>query len=639
MKKYYRLLKDCFEDKDSVLTELINLEAIQHLPKGTEFFVSDLHGEYGAFDYLLRNGSGIVRKKIEECFEETRSEKEKDNLAFVIYYPEEKIKWEVEKEGLPATQKMLADMVPDLVQLVQYIGSKYTRSKIRKLMPRHFSYIIEELLAEIERCANKEQYFQIIIDKVRYLGKLEFLIIALAELIQSLAVDHLHVVGDIYDRGPAPDLIMDRLMAFRSVDIQWGNHDVTWMGAMAGSLICMVNNIRIAARYNSLSLIEDCYGINLRPLITYSQTHYRPEPSFDPILDEGDISQEERVLLNQLQQATAILQFKLEDALIERQADFQMGHRQVLRKINYEAGTISLGQATYPLKDFNASCIDPENPGRLTEEEEALLGQLRQNFQSSERLKWHVDFLFEQGSMYLAYNDVLLYHGCIPMHDNGDFKSLRIQQTSYSGKALLDFFEEQIRKSYRRPDINEDLATDLFWYLWVGESSSLFGKTAMTTFERYYIEDKASHEEKKNPYYTLRQYPDICERILQEFGVDPQHHIVNGHTPVREIDGENPIKADGRLLVIDGGFAKGYQKTTGQAGYTLVSNSYGLELVAHKPFENIATVLAGQAGIMSTKRLVELATHRKLVKDTTIGKKLSQEIQDLEWLYRHYEDY
>lgn len=639
MEKYYSLLKSSLKDKSSVMTEIINLEAIQHLPKGTEFFVSDLHGEYGAFDYLLRNGSGIIRTKIDEYFGDDLSDSDKDEMALLIYYPTKQIAVMRECRGSIYVEQYLEQVLPNLVKLLQYMGSKYTRSKVRKLLPSQFSYIIEELVAEIERSAYKKQYFQVIIDKIVQLDQLENLVGALSEVIQSLAVDHLHVVGDIFDRGPEPDLILDRLASLRSVDVQWGNHDVTWMGAMAGSLICMVNIVRISARYNNLSLIEESYGINLRPLIAYSQAHYQPKPAFIPILDEGNISEEESNLLNQLQQATAILQFKLEDALIERRPDFQLDNRRLLRKINFKEARIQLGENSYPLRDFNATCINPEKPDELTSEEIEILEQLRRNFLASERLKRHVDFLFEYGSMYLSYNNMLLYHGCIPMHDNGDFKSLRIGQILYRGKSLLDFYEEMIRQAYRNPTADNDLATDLFWYLWIGECSSLFGKTAMTTFERYYIEDKATHKEEKNAYYRLRQRPDICEGILEEFGLEKESHIVNGHTPVREIDGENPIKAEGKLLVIDGGFAKGYQKKTGLAGYTLVSNSYGLELVAHKAFKNVTSILKGDSGIISRKRLIERATERKRVQDTSIGKQLAEEIQDLEWLYTHYEDY
>lgn len=639
MEKYYSLLKSSLKDKSSVMTEIINLEAIQHLPKGTEFFVSDLHGEYGAFDYLLRNGSGIIRTKIDEYFGDDLSDSDKDEMALLIYYPTKQIALMREYRGSIYVEQYLEQVLPDLVKLLQYMGSKYTRSKVRKLLPSQFSYIIEELVAEIERSAYKEQYFQVMIDKIVQLDQLENLVEALSKVIQSLAVDHLHVVGDIFDRGPEPDLILDRLASLRSVDVQWGNHDVTWMGAMSGSLICMINIVRISARYNNLRLIEESYGINLRPLIAYSQAYYQPKPAFVPILDEGNITEEESNLLNQLQQATAVLQFKLEDALIERRPDFQLDHRRLLRKIDFREARIQLGEKIYPLRDFNATCLNPEKPDQLTSEEMEILEQLRRNFLASERLRRHVDFLFEHGSMYLSYNDMLLYHGCIPMHDNGDFKSLRIGQALYRGKSLLDFYEEQIRQAYRNPTVDNDLATDLFWYLWVGECSSLFGKAAMTTFERYYIEDKTTHKEEKNAYYRLRQRADICEGILEEFGLEKESHIVNGHTPVREIDGENPIKAEGKLLVIDGGFAKGYQKQTGLAGYTLVSNSYGLELVAHKAFKNVTSILKGDSGIISRKRLIERATERKRVKDTSIGKQLAEEIQDLEWLYTHYEDY
>ncbi|MGT2666253.1 fructose-1,6-bisphosphatase [Streptococcus rifensis] len=639
MDKYYRLLKDKFPTKAAVLTEIINLEAIQLLPKGTEFFISDLHGEFGAFDYLLRNGSGILRRKMEECFENRLTHEEQEALAQLMYFPKEKIARDRAVMGTVELQKCLHHQLPQIILLVQYLASKYTRSKVRKLLPPTFSYIIEELLAEIERQKDKEDYVRAIVEKVTALGSLEELIIALSSLVQELAVDHLHVVGDIYDRGPSPDLIMERLLDLRSVDIQWGNHDITWMGAMAGSLICMVNVIRIAARYNNLSLIEDSYGINLRPLISYCQAYYQPLPSFTPILDGKEIAQEQAIILNQLQQATAVLQFKLEDAVIARHPEWQMEHRRLLRNVSMRDNTVRIGEETYPLKDFTTVCLDNDNPCRLSSAEESLLQHLMANFQSSEKLKRHIDFLFEKGSMYLCYNDTLLYHGCIPLTEDGGFKSMQLGDKSYAGKALLDAFEDRIRTAYYHPTVGESEVTDVFWYLWTGECSSLFGKEAMTTFERYYISDRKTHQEKKNTYYHLRDQEETCHRILRAFGLSEEHHIVNGHTPVREIDGENPIKANGRLLVIDGGFAKGYQQKTGRAGYTLVSNSFGLELVAHLPFQSITTVLNGQSGIMATKRLVEEATHRKLICDTTIGQELSQEILDLEWLYRNFEDY
>lgn len=638
MKPYYQLLKEKFPTKADVLTEIINLNAITHLPKGTEHFVSDLHGEYDAFDYILRNASGAIKRKIQECFSDQLTEQEKENLAIFIYYPEEQLVALSERLTSEQVQIQTEQLLLQLLQLTHFIGSKYTRSKIRKMLPSSFSYIIEELLSEFEHTTNKEGYFQAIIDVLTRLQQLDNLIVKLAYLVQDLTVDHLHIVGDIFDRGPYPDKIIDRLMNFRSVDIQWGNHDVTWMGAIAGSTICMINVIRIAARYNNLELIEDSYGVNLRSLIDYSKKYYEPLPQFAPITDGQPIDKEEADLLNQLQQATAVLQFKLEEQLIQRRPEFNMEHRRVLRLIDYDKKEITLSSGTYSLVGFNDSQINPQNPGAFSDEEEKLVKGLMNRFQSSEKLQRQVAFLFDYGSMYLCYNDLLLFHGCIPLHPNKDFKSLRINGEQYAGKELLDYFERQIRQAYRKPTVQDDLATDIFWYLWVGENSSLFGKEAMTTFERYYITDKAAHKELKNAYYKLRNEADTCRMILAEFGLSEDCHIVNGHTPVQAKLGENPVKAEGKLLVIDGGFAKGYQKKTGLAGYTLVYHSYGLDLVAHQAFQGTDSVLAGEGEILSSERLVERLEERKLVQATNIGKHIAQEIIDLEYLFHHYED-
>lgn len=640
MEAYYHLLKKNFVSKDAILTELINLEAITHLPKGTEYFVSDLHGEFAAFDYILRNASGAVKEKIEQCFINDQLSREAiDDLCLYIYYPEEKIARLASQLQKTDFDNQLMQIIPRLVKVVQFVGSKYTRSKVRKAMPKEFSYIIEELLSEIDQQKNKIEYFRTILSTVSSLGQLDNLVIALAYLIQNLVIDHLHMVGDIYDRGSYSDTIIDRLMTLRSVDIQWGNHDITWMGAMAGSPLCMVNIIRIAARYNNLEMIEDRYGINLRPLIDYSQKYYQPCLAFTPIIDQGKISSSQESLLNQLQQACAILQFKLEDQLIERRSEFALHHRQLLRKINFDKKEIEIAGQVYPLTNFNACCIDVEQPSTLSEEEKSILEHLLYRFQNSARLQQHVDFLLEKGSMYKVYNQQLLFHGCIPLHENGDFKSLRLGGVNYSGKALLDYYENAIRSAFKSPDVSDDLDTDFFWYLWIGESSSLFGKDAMTTFERYYIEDTNRHKEMKNPYFNLRNDVEVCCQILEEFGLDSQSHIINGHTPVKEKRGESPIKADGKMLVIDGGLAKGYQKQTGIAGYTLVFNSYGLQIVAHQPFTNVEDVLDGGCAIISTQRLVEEANHRILVKDTTVGQQIQTEIRSLRHLYNHFEEY
>lgn len=637
--KYYTLLKEKFQNKENVVTEIINLEAILHLPKGTEHFVSDVHGEYDAFDHVLRNGSGSVKEKLVECFEGTSVDI--NELATLIYYPEEKMKVVHTEKSQEELVTWYAEKIQLLIQVIHFSSRKYTRSKVRKALPDRFSYIIEELLTESQKEPGKEGYFHAIIDKIIQLNQATALITDLCYLIQRFVVDHLHVVGDIYDRGPAPDYIMERLMHYHSVDIQWGNHDIVWLAAMAGSPIAMMNLLRICARYGNLDIVEDRYGINLRPLVEYSMAHYTPNEKFAPRLDEDEeeVTETEKGHLNVVQQATAILQFKLEGQLIQRRPSFGMNDRDMLSKINYEKCEIQLKGKTYSLTNFQMPTVNPQDPCRLTKEEKKLIKRLLESFQASEKLRRHMDFLIEKGSMYLCYNGNLLLHGCIPLHENGDFKSLRINQKQYSGKALLDLFEKQVRYSYQHPELAEDLSTDLLWYLWTGESSSLFGKNAMTTFERYYIEDKATHKEEKNPYYHLRNDERICQEILQTFHLPITGHIINGHTPVKARKGESPIKANGRLLVIDGGFAKSYQKETGLAGYTLLFNSYGLQLVAHQPFASVAESVAKGTDILSTKRLIERVDHRKTVEATNIGQNLAKEMQALEILYQHYEEY
>lgn len=636
-KKYYGLLKEKFQNKENVVTEIINLEAIVHLPKGTEHFLSDVHGEFEAFDHVLRNGSGSVKEKLVECF--AGSDVNIDELATLIYYPEEKMQLDLANQEKHVKEQWYAEKIQLLIQAIQFSSRKYTRSKVRKALPKRFSYIIEELLTESQQEPGKAAYFHAIIDKIIQLNQATALITDLCYLIQRFVVDHLHIVGDIYDRGPAPDYIMERLIQHHSVDIQWGNHDIVWMAAMAGSPIAMMNLLRICARYGNLDIIEDRYGINLRPLVEYSQEYYQPNDKFAPKLDEDNdtISEKEKIYLNVVQQATTILQFKLESQLIQRRPEFRMQHRDILTKINYQTNDIRLNQQVYSLTNFQAPTVSTTNPSQLTSEESQLLERLMASFQSSEKLRRHTDFLLENGSMYLCYNGNLLLHGCIPLHENGDFKSLRIENQQYSGKALLDFFEKQVRKSYRSPEISDDLATDLLWYLWTGECSSLFGKNAMTTFERYYIDDKATHKEEKNAYYHLRNEETICQEILQTFDLPITGHIINGHTPVKAKKGESPIKANGRLLVIDGGFAKSYQKQTGLAGYTLLANSYGIQLVAHQPFTSVDEAVMMGTDILSKKRLVERVEERTTVESTNIGRELLAEMQALEVLYENYE--
>ena len=635
-REYYQLLKEKYHNKENVVTELINLEAILHLPKGTEHFVSDVHGEFIAFDHVLRNGSGSVKEKLNDCFK--GKEVNIQALATLIYYPEERLQLELEQKTVEEKEQFYRRVLSLLLEVVHYSSSKYTRSKVRKALPKRFAYIIEELLSESQQDVDKEAYFRAIIDKIIQLGQATALITDLCYLIQRFVVDHLHVVGDIYDRGPAPDFIMERLLAHHSVDIQWGNHDMVWIAAMAGSPLAMMNLLRISARYGNLDVIEDRYGINLRPLVDYSRHYYTPSKKFAPRLEsKTTLSTKEQKDLNCVQQATAILQFKLEGQLIHRRPDFRMEDRLMLERINHDTHEITLQGNTYALVDFQAPTVDKKHPYQVSMEEEQLVDKLMDSLQSSEKLRRHMDFLMEKGSMYLCSNGNLLLHGCLPMHENGDLKSFRVGDQQYSGKELLDFFETQVRKSYENPKVSNDLATDMLWYLWAGELSSLFGKKAMTTFERYYIEDKKTHVEVKNPYYQLRNEERVCQQILREFQLPADTgHIINGHTPVKEKDGEDPIKAGGRLLVIDGGFSKPYQKKTGVAGYTLLSNSYGLQLVTHQPFKGVAEVVKNGTDILSTKRLVESVKERTTVKKTNIGQKLQKEMTALEELYKRY---
>lgn len=634
-------LTKSFKSKNEMMTELINLKAIMNLPKGTEHFISDLHGEYDAFQHVLRNASGSLKEKITLCFNQDLTAKEREQLTFLVYYPEEMLLREKQLTDTYVDLKSwYTQTILQLIELIHFVATKYSRSKVRKALPEQFTYITEELLYREQDDHNKKAYFTEILSEVTRLGQAPAMITGLCYSIQRLVVDHLHVVGDIYDRGPAPDRIIDDLIAHHSLDIQWGNHDITWIGAYSGSPLCIMNVIRISARYNNLSILEDVYGINLRPLQTFSETHYQDNPSFYPKLDaEDSLTETEQRQLTQIQQAVAIIQFKLEAQLIKRRPEFKMDHRLLLDQIDYEKQSINLKGKTYNLSHTCFQTIDPQEPERLTVEEEKIVAHLIHVFQSSEKLKRHIDFLMERGSMYLCYNNNLLIHGCIPLNSDGSFKELTINQQTLKGKALLDTFEAALRSSYNDLSASDDLATDLVWYLWTGECSSLFGKNEMTTFERYFIADKSTHQEIKNDYYELRNQIDICQAILNQFGLtDRDSHIINGHTPVKEIKGENPIKAKGKMIVIDGGFSKPYQKTTGIAGYTLIYNSYGMQLVAHQPFLSKEAAIENFTDIVSAKRVVDRVLKRKKVKDTNIGHQLQYEIDLLEEQLKHSSD-
>ena len=644
-KKYLKMLSKSFPDIASTATEIINLEAILNLPKGTEHFVSDLHGEYEAFQHVLRNGSGNIKEKIKEIFFGRLSTKEMNTLATIIYYPKDKIEFIMEDlESEKEREDFFRVTLTRLIELCVFAASKYTSSKVRKALPKEFAYIIEELMSKDDKFLNKDAYYNEIISSVIMLDRAEELIVAISYLIQQLVVDHLHVLGDIYDRGPFPDKIIDRLMSHHSSDITWGNHDILWIGAASGSRACIAHVLRICARYDNLEIIEDAYGISLRHLLTFAENTYSTKekspfyPHVNP--DQTDFYDDEKDQLAKIQQAIAVIQFKLEAGIIQRNPEFQMEDRLLLEKVNYETKTIQIDGEEHELNDFAFPTIDPKNPNQLSPDEEYVIERLEHAFTHSERLKEHINFLVKKGSMYLVYNDNLLYHGCVPLHEDGSLMSVQLGEKEYKGKALFDKFDAAVRRGFLNRRKKDNVANlDLMWYLWAGAVSPLFGKKEMTTFERYYIEDESTHHEAKNPYYQLREDEETVLSILEEFGVSAENgHIINGHTPIKEKAGEDPIKANGRLIVIDGGYSKAYQETTGLGGYTLLYNSYGLQLVAHQPFTSREDAILYESDIVSTKRVVDRELERKKVAETDIGQKLSEQIAVLKELLELYRE-
>ena len=639
--RYLKLLAKQYPTIASACTEIINLQAILNLPKGTEHFLSDIHGEYESFNHVLRNGSGNIKRKINEVYGDIMSEKEIKSLATLIYYPEQKL--EIMRKQEEDIEDWYRITIYRLVVICRKAAFKYTRMKVRKALPEEFAYIIDELMHKGPE-EDKEEYYSEIINTIIRIGRADEFIIAMAKLIQRLVIDRLHIVGDIFDRGPGPDKVMDTLMNYHTVDIQWGNHDVLWMGAAAGSEACIATVLRICARYANLDIIEDGYGINILPLATFALEYYGDDEcvQFKPKV-ESDIaySDKDLKLIAKMHKAIAIIQFKLEGHIIKRRPYFKMDDRLLLEKINYEEGTIDLYGKTYPLNDTNFPTIDPKNPYALTREEEELVEKLKSSFLNSEKLQKHIRFLLTKGSMYLKCNSNLLYHGCIPVNEDGTFKKVQIGRTgkAYSGKEYFDRLEILVREGYfhkTNPDAKQ-YGMDITWYLWTGPDSPLFGKDKMTTFERYFIDDKKTHKENKSHYFKLEDSEEMCRRIFEEFGLDPEcSHIINGHMPVRSKSGESPIKANGKLIVIDGGFSRAYQSTTGIAGYTLIYNSYGLLLVSHDPFESTQKAIEEEKDIHSTTMVLEKEVERKRVKDTDEGRVMKAKIKDLEMLLDAY---
>lgn len=636
--KYLRLLSSRYPTISKASTEIINLEAILNLPKGTEHFLSDIHGEHEPFIHVLKNGSGVVRRKIDELFSDTMMESEKSTLATLVYYPNSKL--ELIRKTEQNMDEFYRIYIYRLVELCKYCSSKYTRSKVRKLLPEEYSYIIEELLHEHRKSEHKEEYYESLIDTIIDLGQAQDFIVAISKSIQRLVVDRLHIVGDIYDRGPRPDLIIDRLIKHHCVDIQWGNHDILWMGAAAGEKTCIANAVRISSRYANLDVLEDVYGINLLPLATFASAVYKDDPckEFIPKVDKDEFNTREISLIAKMHKAISIIQFKLEGEIISRHPEYEMDHRLLLDKVDYESGIITIKGKEYDLVDRNFPTIDPASPFRLTGEEHDVVDKLVRSFSMSDKLQRHINFLFSKGSIYLKYNGNLLIHGGVPLNDDGSFMSMELEGQRYSGKALLDKMEALVREGYYGSDgSKKDYGRDLFWYLWTGKCSSLFGKDDMTTYERYFIEDKETHKENKNPYFTLREDMDILKHIFDEFDMDfEEDHIINGHVPVKFKKGESPVKAQGKVFVIDGGFSKAYQSKTGMAGYTLIYNSRHLKLIAHEPFTSKEDAVANGRDIISSTVLVEHKSSRKKIKDTNDGKQLQETVEDLKKLLVAY---
>ena len=640
--RYLQLLSRSFPTIADASTEIINLEAILNLPKGTEHFLTDIHGEYEAFQHVLKNGSGAVKRKVNEIFGHTLRESEKKELCTLIYYPEEKLQLvKVQETELDDWYQITLNQ---LVKVCQNVSSKYTRSKVRKSLPRDFSYIIQELLHESSIDPNKQAYINVIISTIISTRRADDFIVALCNLIQRLTIDSLHIVGDIYDRGPGAHIIMDTLCDYHNFDIQWGNHDLLWMGAASGNDACIANVIRLSMRYGNLATLEDGYGINLLPLATFAMDAYGDDPCtvFAPRMDFAGTQHNEKTqrLIAQMHKAITIIQLKLEAAIIDRRPEFGMTGRKLLDKIDYARGVFCYEGREYPLRDAHFPTIDPADPYRLTDEERELVDKIHASFMNSEKLRKHMRCLYTYGGMYLVCNSNLLYHASVPLNADGSFKHVRIGQKEYWGHKLLQKTDQLVRRAYFGEEGTEAkaFAVDYMWYMWCGPDAPSFDKDKMATFERYFVGDPDLCKETKGWYYTLRNEAETCDRILQEFGVEPgpHSHIINGHVPVKTLKGEKPVKAGGKLLVIDGGFSKAYQPETGIAGYTLVYHSHGLQLVQHEPFQSRQKAIEEGLDIKSTTFLVEFNSQRMMVKDTDKGAELTTQIADLEKLLAAY---
>ncbi len=641
--EYLQLLAKSFPSIAAASTEIINLEAILNLPKGTEHFVTDIHGEYDAFDYVLRSASGVIQQKIDAVFGDELSADDKRTLSALISYPEAKLR-AIKADNSDLDEWYKVTLIR-MIAVLTRVASRYTRSKVRKALPKYYAYIIEELMHETRGTfISKHNYLKAIVDTIVSTGRASHFITAIADVTRDLVIDQLHIIGDIFDRGSGAHRIMDMLCSYRDFDIQWGNHDVVWMGAATGSAACVANVVRNSLKYASMTTLEDGYGINLLPLATFAMQTYADDPCtlFIPVKTDDtpveDLPQMD--LLSQMHKAIAIIQFKIEAAVIARHPEFHMEHRNLLDKIDFKRGVINIDGKEYKLLDTNFPTVDPANPYKLTPAEQNVIDRLTHSFCNSKALARHVDCLFEHGSLYLVHNNNLLYHGSVPLNEDGTLASMNIQGVDYKGRELFDTIDKYVRTAYYASDDDplKQYGQDLFWYLWCGPVSPPFDKKRMATFERYFLAEKETHYEEKGNYYRLKNRRDICEMILREFGItELEHaHIINGHIPVKESSGESPIKADGRLLVIDGGFSKVYHQQTGIAGYTLIFNSHGMRLVRHHPFESIQQSIAQGMDVIAATQVVEYSEQQILVRDTDKGRRLMARVEDLRALLQAY---
>jgi len=633
--RYLKMLARQFPTVQAASTEIINLQSILRLPKGTEHFISDVHGEYEAFLHILNSCSGEVRRKMDELFATRLPKSELDQLATLIYYPEEKLE-ELTEAGV-ATDEWYRITLYRLVELCRYLGTKYTRSKVRKAVPKDYSYTINELLTTRHDEMDKQDYYETMISTIIDIGQAPGFVEAICSVIKRLAVDHMHLVGDIFDRGPRADIIMDSLLDYHSVDVQWGNHDILWMGAASGSRTLVATVVANSLHYNNLEVIETGYGISLRPLSIFANDVYR-DCNTDRFKvkfsgeDAERVSEKDKLLSARMHKAITIILFKLEGQKIIRRPEFGMEDRLLLDKINYEEQSITIGGVTYHLEDTDFPTVDPKDPYALSPEEEEVIDQLTAAFQRSEKLQRHIRFLYSKGGLYKAYNGNLLFHGCIPMTEDGELMHFSIGCDDLCGKAFLDYAEKAARRAYyNKPGSPErQFGMDFLWWLWAGRNSPIFGRDRMTTFERRLIKDESSWTEPKNAYYTLYQNPEICDFLLKEFGLCEEHsHIINGHVPVKAKKGESPIKGGGKLIVIDGGFCKAYQPTSGIAGYTLIYNSHNMRIVSHQPFSGRKNAITNNLDIVSTTDVFERMDARIRVGSTDRGRQLQTQIDDL----------